>query len=416
MSRQRVGKSRTTPASDAPPGLDRPDGRMGTAPPASFKPPRASPWRSLAASLRTVAVLGALAAAFAYGWSVTKIDLYQLAVGLPNMRHIVAGLAQPDLLVQESELFSLETPLRVGAGPKDPSIAQQGQTRLVVTPRSVEPGEVITFEGSGFPPNSRGKLLLGHSTARARTITPITTDAQGNFRDSFTWPEFARDEYVVIAEVPRLLNAWYPSDTLKLSAEKMWETIFLAFMGTVFGVMLSVPLSFFGARNLMRTTAVGLAVYYMVRTFFNVTRSIEVLIIAVIMAVVVGIGPFAGVMALVIHSIGAMGKLYSEAIESIDPGPIEAIAATGASRLQVVLYAVIPQVVPQFIAFTFYRWDINVRMSTVIGLVGGGGIGYLLVQYINLLQWNQAGTAIWLIAIVVMALDYASARLREKLV
>jgi phosphonate transport system permease protein len=134
------------------------------------------------------------------------------------------------------------------------------------------------------------------------------------------------------------------------------------------------------------------------------------------MAVVVGIGPFAGVMALVIHSIGALGKLYSEAIESIDSGPIEAVTATGANRLQVVLFAVVPQVIPQFISFTLYRWDINVRMSTIIGFVGGGGIGYLLIQYINLLQWNQAGTVIWLIALVVAAMDHASAVIREKVV
>jgi phosphonate transport system permease protein len=121
-------------------------------------------------------------------------------------------------------------------------------------------------------------------------------------------------------------------------------------------------------------------------------------------------------MAIVIHSIGAMGKLYSESIESIDPGPIEAITATGANRLQVILFAVLPQVVPQFLSFTMYRWDINVRLSTVIGLVGGGGIGFILIQHINLLQWNQAGTALWLIGIVVITMDYASAIIREKLV
>ncbi len=166
----------------------------------------------------------------------------------------------------------------------------------------------------------------------------------------------------------------------------------------------------------MHGSAVADAVYYGTRTVFNVLRSVEVMIIAVIMVVVVGIGPFAGVLAIVIHSIGALGKLYSEAIESIDPGPIEAITATGASRIQVIAYAVVPQVVPAFLSFTFYRWDINVRMSTVIGLVGGGGIGYILIQYINLLQWNQAATAIWLITIVVMALDFSSAYLRRKLI
>jgi phosphonate transport system permease protein len=310
----------------------------------------------------------------------------------------------------------------VGPGPKerisndDAGARNPNAPRLVVTPRSIEPGEQIVIEGSGLPSNADGRLMLGHLTARSRLITQIRTDANGAFREAFAWPQFAPDEYLVQVEVQSALNQWAPSEALQLSLDKIVETVLLALMGTTLGMLLSIPLSFLGARNLMRGSGAGLAVYYLVRTFFNITRSIEVLIVAVIMAVVVGIGPFAGVMALVVHSIGAMGKLYSEAIESIDAGPIEAITATGATRLQVIRYAVIPQVIPQFVSFTMYRWDINVRMSTVIGLVGGGGIGYLLIQYINLLQWRQAGTALWLIAAVVMVMDYASAEMRERMV
>jgi phosphonate transport system permease protein len=152
------------------------------------------------------------------------------------------------------------------------------------------------------------------------------------------------------------------------------------------------------------------------RTVLNVLRSIEVLILAVIFGATVGFGPFAGVLALSLHSIASLGKLYSEAIEAIDPGPIEAITATGANRLQVIMYAVVPQFIPQFISFTLYRWDINVRMSTVLGFVGGGGIGFLVQQYIQLLQWNQAATAIWAIALVVIAMDYASAKIRAAVI
>ncbi len=386
--------------------------------PTAIEKPRglSSRWRGLGLSLRTVGLVLLVVLIYAYGWRATKIDVYQLVTGLPNMRHILAGLVQPDLLVQMTELVAVEAPLRVGAGPKDASISGTTGARVVVTPRSVQPGEQVVFEGTGFPPNTEGRLLLGHQTARPRPITQIRTDVSGSFREAFVWPSFAEDEYYVRVETQTALNRWAPSEALALSLEKIIETVLLALMGTSMGVVLSVPLSFLGARNLMRGSAAGMAIYYLVRTFFNITRSIEVLIIAVIMAVVVGIGPFAGVMALVFHSIGAMGKLYSEAIESIDHGPIEAITATGATRLQVVRYGVIPQVIPQFVSFTMYRWDINVRMSTVIGLVGGGGIGYLLIQYINLLQWRQAGTAIWLIAAVVMAMDYASAVIRERIV
>jgi phosphonate transport system permease protein len=108
--------------------------------------------------------------------------------------------------------------------------------------------------------------------------------------------------------------------------------------------------------------------------------------------------------------------LYSEAIEGIDPGPIEAIQATGATRLQTIVYAVIPQMIPPFVSFSIYRWDINVRMSTIIGLVGGGGIGFLLVQYIRLLDYRAAGIAVWFIAVTVAILDYVSAEIRARFV
>jgi phosphonate ABC transporter permease subunit PhnE len=160
----------------------------------------------------------------------------------------------------------------------------------------------------------------------------------------------------------------------------------------------------------------GLTLYYVTRTVLNALRAVEPLIMAIVFSIWVGIGPFAGVLALTLHSIAALGKLYSEQVESIDPGPIEAITATGANGLQVIIYGVVPQIVPPYIAFTIYRWDINVRMSTIIGFVGGGGIGFIIQQWINLLQYRQAGVAMLAIAIVVATLDYASAKLREKIV
>jgi phosphonate transport system permease protein len=159
-----------------------------------------------------------------------------------------------------------------------------------------------------------------------------------------------------------------------------------------------------------------MAIYFLTRTILNIIRSIEPLIWAIIAVVVVGLGPFAGIIALTVHSIAALGKLYSEAIESIDPGPIEAIQATGATRLQTIMYAVVPQMIPPFVSFSIYRWDINVRMSTVIGLVGGGGIGFVLIQYIKLLDYRAAGIAVWFIAITVAILDYVSASIRQRFV
>jgi len=159
---------------------------------------------------------------------------------------------------------------------------------------------------------------------------------------------------------------------------------------------------------------IGDILYNITRTILNGLRSIEPLIMGLVFVIWVGIGPFAGVLALTLHSIASLGKLYSEQIESIDTGPIEALQSTGANRLQTIMYAVVPQIIPPYIAFTMYRWDINVRMSTIIGFVGGGGVGFLLQQQINLLRYRDAGVAVLAIAIVVSILDYASASIRER--
>lgn len=161
---------------------------------------------------------------------------------------------------------------------------------------------------------------------------------------------------------------------------------------------------------------IGFAIYTVSRAILNVLRSIEPLIMGVVFVVWVSLGPFAGIMALTLHSIAALGKLFSEQVEGIDDGPVEAVTATGASRLQTVAFAVVPQIVPPFTAFALYRWDINVRMSTIIGFVGGGGIGFVLSQNIQQLRYRQASVMMLAIAIVVALLDYASARIRSRII
>jgi phosphonate ABC transporter permease subunit PhnE len=161
---------------------------------------------------------------------------------------------------------------------------------------------------------------------------------------------------------------------------------------------------------------IGYVIYTVSRTILNAIRSVEPLIMAIVAVIWVGIGPFAGVLALALHTIAALGKLYSEQVESISPGPLEAINATGANRLQMIIYAVVPQIIPPYISFTMYRWDINVRMSTIIGFAGGGGIGFLLQQNINLLNYRAAAAQMLAIAIVVASMDYLSSYLRERYV
>jgi phosphonate transport system permease protein len=165
----------------------------------------------------------------------------------------------------------------------------------------------------------------------------------------------------------------------------------------------------------MKGNLPGTIIYYSVRTTLNLLRSIEPLVMAILFVVWVGIGPFAGVLALGVHSIAALGKFFYEQIESIDTGSVEAITAAGAKPIQVVVFSVLPQVIFPFLAFSFYRWTSNVGMSTIIGFVGGGGIGFLLQQWINLFLYNEAETALLAIAIVFITLDTLSAKIRKRI-
>ena len=194
------------------------------------------------------------------------------------------------------------------------------------------------------------------------------------------------------------------------------QTVFLAFMATAFAIPVAFVLAFPSARNLTRGTWVARLSYTVARTLMNFVRAVEPLVWALIFISWVGIGPFAGVLALWVHSVAALTKLYSEQIESIDTGAMDAIKATGAGTLQVLRYGVVPQVIPPFLSFTIYRWDINVRMSTIIGFVGGGGIGYILKPRVDLGEWGQVGTLVLLIAGTVWLMDIISAKIRERIV
>jgi len=353
--------------------------------------------------------------AYAYGWRVTQIRLAELWRGAPLIRPFLSALAVPDVLTREEDLQKATEAFYYGGETPPPAAPGPGGARLSLSRASGAIGDRVVASGEGFAPNRRVILWWENQIGQRQQIGTLTTDGEGRFTHTFSAPNVQGTHNVVSAEVVKGLGPLRPSRTFLTALDRMVETVFLALMGTTMGVLFAVPLSFLGARNLAAHIPAGRAVYWLTRALFNLTRSIEALVLAIIFTVWVGLGPFAGVLALGVHSIASLGKLYSEAIESIDTGPIEAITATGASGLQIVRYAVVPQIVPQFIAFTIYRWDINVRFSTVIGFVGGGGIGFILQQYINLLQWRQAATALWMIALVVALLDYASAVVRQRI-
>jgi phosphonate transport system permease protein len=205
-------------------------------------------------------------------------------------------------------------------------------------------------------------------------------------------------------------------DALPQVIQQLLITVFQALLATTLGAIVAIPFSFLAARNLTGRSKLSAWIFYLTRGLFNILRSIEALLYASIFVVWVGIGPFAGMMALAITTFGLIGKLFSEAIEEIDPGPIEAVTATGATPLQVIDFAILPQIVPPFVSYLIYQWDINVRMATIIGFAGGGGIGLILNTFFGMLSYHKAGTVVLFIVIVVALMDFASAKLREQLV
>jgi ABC-type phosphate/phosphonate transport system permease subunit len=549
---------------------------------------------------------------YAYGWQVTDINLEepQEADRQKQVMRALRGLLNPDLIERDRESHIAYTQFRVPCSDGQVSApeAPEGQPYLTLSPVCGATRDQITIEGYNFRPYSDGFVRWTPPGGSARSLGRIRTDGDGHFKNQLRVPSVSEsgEAHTVEAEIVWSVGVPRASEALKITVERMVETIFLALMATTFAIVIAIPISFIAAHNLMRqvqmplgsllaallplplgwlagqrvfrpasdlalglgasgwlgflalvvvaavlyvlfsrkvlrvahpenrwwlgvvtyvrmtivaglvlsalgvvsgvgiqvsvalntvlggilgnvvgTVAellglllptfgglagmlilgslvstlfqallnrldipavprvlglvlgvlagglvaylayrgiynfynpgeppplamsvaiggvvvggacglalgadyllpVGLIVYYITRTILNAMRSVEPLIMAIVFAIWVSIGPFAGVLALTLHSIAALGKLYSEQVESIDPGPIEAITATGATRLQTIVYGVVPQIVPPYIAFTLYRWDINVRMSTIIGFVGGGSIYCSIVRLASL--------------------------------
>jgi len=206
------------------------------------------------------------------------------------------------------------------------------------------------------------------------------------------------------------------SDVIQPTIQQMIVTIFQAFLATTIGALFALPFSFLAAKNLTGRSKLSIWVYYLTRSMFNFLRSIEALLYVVLFIFWVGVGPFAGMLALAVTSFALIGKLFSESIENIETGSIEAVTATGANRLQMIVYAILPQIAPPFISYLLYQWDINIRMATIIGFAGGGGIGLTLTTYFGSLQYHKAGTVVFFIIIIVALMDFASSKLRQQLV
>lgn len=188
-------------------------------------------------------------------------------------------------------------------------------------------------------------------------------------------------------------------------------TIEIALLGTALAAALAIPLGFLSARNVAPP-----ALYYVVRTVLNFFRSIDTLVYALLFVAAVGLGPFPGMLAVVAYTTTSLAKLYSETIEGIEPGPVDAIRATGATPLQVLRFGVLPQVLPLFLSYVLYRFESNVRAATVLGFVGAGGIGLYLQTYLRMIDYPSASTVLLVTVVMVMVVDFASARIRARLV
>lgn len=216
------------------------------------------------------------------------------------------------------------------------------------------------------------------------------------------------------ADMARLARAMYREpawDQLDELVGAMWDSVAMAWVGTLIGAVFAVPLAFLAAENL-----VGRPLAWTVRQFFNIVRAVPEIILALLFVPMFGLRPMAGVLAIGIHSVGSLGKLLYEIVEGIDRGPIEAADAVGASRLQRLRWAVLPQVAPELTSFVLYRFEINIRAGAVVGIVGAGGIGTILGDAIRFKEYGLAGLALVVVVLGTVAVDVVSGAVRRRIV
>ncbi|RKQ30915.1 phosphonate ABC transporter, permease protein PhnE [Oceanobacillus halophilus] len=209
--------------------------------------------------------------------------------------------------------------------------------------------------------------------------------------------------------IPKLLSPdWSATSEVALA---MLETVFIAFAGSLMAAILAVPIAFLAANNMM-----GKYLSVIGKWILSAVRAFPDIILAILFVVAVGPNAFAGVLAIAIGSTGMLGKMFSEIIESIDMDIVEAMQANGANRIQILFYAVMPQIIPEFLSYAIYRFEVDIRASSILGIVGAGGIGTMIIFASNNRNWNEMGTILLAIIIVVTIIDFASARIRRKIV
>jgi len=220
----------------------------------------------------------------------------------------------------------------------------------------------------------------------------------------------------LIEGMPRLLTwlgrSWPPDfSEIRILSVRAAETVAMATVGVTFGAILAAPICILAARN----TTPSLWLYHPARFVLNALRGIDAFVFALILVAAVGLGPFAGVLGIALHTAGSIAKLWAEAIETAEQGPIDAAAMSGAGRLKVFVYALLPDVMPQLASILLYLWEFNVRASTVLGIVGAGGIGQELKNSVDLLLSDRVLAILLMILVMVTVIDGLSAWARRRL-
>lgn len=192
----------------------------------------------------------------------------------------------------------------------------------------------------------------------------------------------------------------------------MWETLLMAYTGTLLAALLAIPFGFFAANNFTKNKVLNTFAKWVL----DAIRAFPELVLALMFVAAIGPRPFAGVLAIAIGSIGMLGKLYCEVIESIDMHVIEALEANGANKIQILFYGIIPQIIPEFLSYAIYRFEIDVRASTILGIIGAGGIGTLITIATANRNWDEVGMILLVIIVVVTIIDMASAQIRKRIV
>jgi len=233
----------------------------------------------------------------------------------------------------------------------------------------------------------------------------------------------------ILVYIQRLFPPDFSPAVLREAFRGAVETFAISFMGTLMAVVIAMFVVFFASRNFIYSgllyemepkqgwrRTLRLVPYLTAKSLLNLLRTIPEMVWALIFVFVVGLGPFPGVLALGVHTGGVLGKLFGEVLEDVDTQPIESLQSTGANRLQILLYGILPQVLPQFISYTLYRWEVNIRVAAVLGFVGAGGLGQRIHIAISLFLENRLLTLLIAIYILVTVVDYLSSYLRRKII